>query len=70
MGVWGLSGYGSLSNRVRWQLQEGGRRRRGQVMEADLCAFCYGDVRIFPFPSLAADGIEICIHQLHDLSQL
>lgn len=69
-GLWGVSGCGSVSNGVRGQLQEGGRQRGGQVMESHLCAFCYGSVHIFPFPSLATDGTEIRIHQLHDLSQL
>ncbi len=61
---------GSFSNGVRGQLQEGGCLCGSQVMESHLCAFCYGDVHIFPFPSLATDGTEIRIHQLHDLSQL
>lgn len=69
VGGW-VSRYGSLSNGVRGQLQQGGCQRGGHVTESDLCAFRYGDVRIFHFPSLAMDGTEISIHQLHDLSQL
>ena len=69
---WGLKGvgwvcpYGSISDGVRGQLQQGG----GHAMESHLCAVSYGDVRIVSFPSLAMDGTEIRIHQLHDLSQL
>lgn len=72
-GRWGLrgtSGHEFLSNRVRGQLQEGGCRRGGQVPEAHLCALCDGDVRILSFTSLAMDGVEIGVHQLHDLRQL
>lgn len=71
-GWWGLgvSWYGSLSNGVRGQLQQGGCQRGRHVVESHLCAFCYRDVGIFAFPSLAMDGTEIRIHQLHDLSQL
>lgn len=66
----GLYVFGFLSNRMRGQLQECGCWCRSQVMEAHFCAFCDGDVWIFPFSSLAMDGTEIRIHQLHDLSQL
>lgn len=72
-GWWGSGGVsccGSLSNGVRGQLQQGGCQRGRHVMESHLCVFRYGDVRILPFPSLAMDGTEIRIHQLHDLSQL
>lgn len=62
----GFSACGFLSNWVRGQ--EVVLVRRAQVVESDLCAFCYGDVRVFP--PLATDGTEIRIHQLHDLSQL
>lgn len=68
-GPWGARGF--LSDRVRGQLQEGGRLPRGQVMEAaHLCGVFDGDVHVVPFPSLATDGTEVRIHQLHDLSQL